>query len=1550
MSKNNLSMIVLIFLIKITISECEKNCSICSPDNTCLLCDITKSFILKDGVCKYGVVDFCNYLTIKGVCISCAKNSFLDPTTIKCVKIEKEKEIENCHFYQTAVSCITCEPGHYLKEGGCVKIDIPIANCDFYSHVDGKLCSACQEGFILSEDFTKCMVKIQAETCANFNYNKCTTCKEGYVPNENNYLIEYFNFSNEIESQDLMDFVLGLKLTNKFGKCIKIEVENCKVYKDYQNCDECIDGFFINENNLCITNPLDGIPNCNKYLSQLKCEECIVGYHLKSEGQCYKNSLIQKCLKYSQVSSKTLCVQCDTGYYLKIENECSQRAKEIFNCLIYNPVKETCQECKEHFKLSKDILNCFETITDCEIHSENSNKTALECTKCVDGYFWSNDLNKCTRGNKDLNCAVFANPTSCQICKEEYFLDGGVCKKHEVVTSCLNYNKEVGNKCNSCIDNTILFQFKNYCGNINEIENCRIYLDENSCDVCKDGFYYVTPKICTAIPENENCLQRDKETLNCNKCRINYYLLNGVCKSIKTYKSVNCAQDNRDGILLLKEYICDYCKENFFPNKILNTLMCFRDEIIENKIVRCNKYTSAYDCLECEEPYVLHNNTCIASCPNGSALILRKIEVTADKIKIISKNVCKVNTNNCQTLAPNIHTQAINPLYSCIKCNPGYLNIPVIDKFVNFHFDTDGTVYGNDRNGLVIYPGVTCLKENEDGKTINLIDNCEFYYEYDTDKYGCMKCNFGFRGQVTSITDIYFNTCTSMSSICDINTKYQGFQLNKVSALGTKYPLSLFFSCHKCVGTSVPTVFMNFDTKWKIAKNHLSGQVYSIDCLQITHSNFGIEQSKFFFMDTSIVYTPSQHARCGLIIVDVRYSDATQSNISNPDMTKAGAYCAACKPKFKSFPTNDPSNFMIYKCEEIQNCQASTWLNSCTQCENGYSWNFDNANKIIKFDECVNNSILNCAVGLLDGICIYCKKGYQLNLIGKCEKIHVPFCKDLFLDPYIEFSYTDVGGFFSGIFEILNKGQGCHNCETGYLPVKVDTPEYICSTNSFVGLKKDFDNIFYIDNCKLYGMLADNSLFCKECDENYILTSSSKCVLTSEYPNCEMPNDSNACEKCDSGFYLDGVACATGGISNCLIYQTSTACKNCGNNFYVQDGQCLPGAIHDCLVYTSKNICHTCKEGFIVLTDANSGSVCFPIETEKKCSQYDLNDYNKNILNCLKCNEGLILLDSGNFQRSKCQDTKISDSCLFYDIGDIISSSTLDCIQCELLYFIDENTRTCSLRSYKSTDCQKFVLNKDECEVCKLGFFLNPEKKCTKNPDGINNCRVYKNEKECRLCREGFYIIENFCAEVKVKIANCFWYEKEEKCVECQATHFLDKNSCVLGTANNCLGFKSPSECLQCKEGYGFSPDDEGKPICIERTIQNCYITQSFDVKKCKICNEGFFVNSDICDAVTTEIENCKFYLSAEQCAHCKPGFTLSLDYVKCSGDSKLVLVDPNCDNNVINGGLLCDGCKKEHFLDKGECKNVKILILKKDVFFVIKLILNVLCVLLGII
>ena len=83
-------------------------------------------------------------------------------------------------------------------------------------------------------------------------------------------------------------------------------------------------------------------------------------------------------------------------------------------------------------------------------------------------------------------------------------------------------------------------------------------------------------------------------------------------------------------------------------------------------------------------------------------------------------------------------------------------------------------------------------------------------------------------------------------------------------------------------------------------------------------------------------------------MINVNYSaNASQSDIANPSLDKAGIYCVACKPKFsKVLNDNFASTFpyMIYKCLEIENCFDSTWYNNCSLCNAGYTWEYDQTN------------------------------------------------------------------------------------------------------------------------------------------------------------------------------------------------------------------------------------------------------------------------------------------------------------------------------------------------------------------------------------------------------------------------------------------------------------------------------------------------------------------------------------------------------------------------------------------------------------------------------
>ena len=125
----------------------------------------------------------------------------------------------------------------------------------------------------------------------------------------------------------------------------------------------------------------------------------------------------------------------------------------------------------------------------------------------------------------------------------------------------MTYSLLEKNGCQTCENSFMLFQNTNFCELVTqEVPNCQKYISKSECDICKDGFYFVTTKICAEIPQEENCLQRVKEKPECEKCKYDFKLEGGKCVPLPKYLFEFCESDNRDGKLLFTEYICDNCK------------------------------------------------------------------------------------------------------------------------------------------------------------------------------------------------------------------------------------------------------------------------------------------------------------------------------------------------------------------------------------------------------------------------------------------------------------------------------------------------------------------------------------------------------------------------------------------------------------------------------------------------------------------------------------------------------------------------------------------------------------------------------------------------------------------------------------------------------------------------------------------------------------------------------------------------------------------------------------------------------------------------------
>lgn len=76
MNKNMNWLMIILLMMKTVLNECGKNCSICDSLNICLFCDVSSLYLLKGQTCVYSNIDFCERLTINGICLGCKKNYY----------------------------------------------------------------------------------------------------------------------------------------------------------------------------------------------------------------------------------------------------------------------------------------------------------------------------------------------------------------------------------------------------------------------------------------------------------------------------------------------------------------------------------------------------------------------------------------------------------------------------------------------------------------------------------------------------------------------------------------------------------------------------------------------------------------------------------------------------------------------------------------------------------------------------------------------------------------------------------------------------------------------------------------------------------------------------------------------------------------------------------------------------------------------------------------------------------------------------------------------------------------------------------------------------------------------------------------------------------------------------------------------------------------------------------------------------------------------------------------------------------------------------------
>ena len=141
-------------------------------------------------------------------------------------------------------------------------------------------------------------------------------------------------------------------------------------------------------------------------------------------------------------------------------------------------------------------------------------------------------------------------------------------------------------------------------------------------------------------------------------------------------------------------------------------------------------------------------------------------------------------------------------------------------------------------------------------------------------------------------------------------------------------------------------------------------------------------------------------------------------------------------------------------------------------------------------------------------------------------------------------------------------------------------------------------------------------------------------------------------------------------------------------------------------------------------------------------------------------------------------------------------------------------------------------------------------------------------EEENGTCKDG---TDEYCAKCE-----------NDKCTKCYGSYSQENGQCKAPATviEQCLIYKSSSECLTCKVGYyGTS--------CSVVIISKCLVVDLLDILKCKYCEgENPDSPSSTCNGNACKIENCRSCNGTgddQTCEICKDDMEPSSDKKSCN-------------------------------------------------------------------
>lgn len=1468
-----LKLLVIACLAESLRGACAKGCLSCSSEDTCIICDISNSYVLAEGACVVSTKTNCQVLSNSDSCVLCKAGYKVDENTGGCVAITTP--IANCLEHSTS-SCSMCSKGFYFNGTHCATPSPAITNCEYYQNGATIKCSLCGSGQVASEDGKTCAAN-PVSNCARVSGIVCNECASGTFFNLNFGLRGLQTFVPSAVTNYLNGLVWIYATRGGATVCEPSALENCLEKDSATACKTCSAGYFLDSTTkTCVAFPRPAIANCQVYDSLTTCYSCANRFYLvTSRANCAPVVAVENCVTYKGSETSTVCQECADAYYLS-GGACVARTKTVDRCLTKNKNADSCSACQTGYILNTLGDACLPQISNCASYSfSGSGSTAsMTCTKCASGFRLSSAnpgsvTAACTAGGI-ANCDEYQNGDGaavCSLCSASSFADGPTrCTLQPVQANCNTYNPSLEKACSVCVAETFLFTNMKSCAVIpaaSQIQNCAAYAEDGTCTRCADR-YYLNGNACSAITAT-NCLQATTST-NCVTCVSGYYVFNGSCFKNLLSITANCdevvtnsLQPNQNA----QNVECYACAAGSLTYKIRGDF-CFDSESkllnsapLNTDAACAIKSYDSQDCYMCSGGNAVSQgspDTCVtgSSCSNKVALF--ELASEGSNKLIYRRNSCSASSlTGCEVWGLNPSTLDL----SCSACASNTATYMDLDNTKSNLFGPSATPsnLASTFAPTSRFQKITaCLATTTIGS--GSASGCKYYASGDNNKGYCQQCPYGQTGtaatppvEAGTTIKAHFATCADITD-CTASSAKQGLDWT-----GNNY-----FNCHACNNSKFP-----------VAHIRSTGGFVTDKAANTCETITPIIQFCAFYLFT---YNAQ--------------NEKTQS-------------CYQCAPGYKL------SNGA---CVAISNCAtAGSWPGVCSVCATKSAWPVIEGTVDYATCQLSNAFGENCLVLNMGDVgateCLMCKKGYRLTPIGTCETASLPQCtgatvtlppssvsKALF--PSLLKLAIEDGGLF-----------GCPTCAAGY--TKAIGTYNVCLPSTSLGVSPLPTQL--IANCQKYVKNLD--ITCATCQPGYVLnTLQRKCTQASsnaKLANCQATDEAGA---------------------NCIA---------CADRFILSSGACVAGEIKNCKVYGQQGACTTCDDGYSLITRTDSTTFCMINPAGLTCLAYDLDDFKQAKLTCTSCPSGQKLATptfkttcaafnkiercTKYYESSLTEDNSLlCETCAAKsylsadkktckastDVANCqtYSSSSDACTACNTGFFLSAGK--CEENPKGIPGCAEYT-DATTCTACEGSTYLSSNT-CLPVTTAVANCARYSSATACSVCVSKFYLASNACTAGA--ISNCLTYSSQTTCTACEGRYYLANNACVAYPDEFCLKISGGS-CVSCPNGRYPSGLTCALPTA---TINNC---ASYDsATTCNACNVNYYAvtNRTLClnDMPSYVESGCvnSRQQSSMTCAMCGNGF-----YVSSTRTCTACPVNANCKQCDPSNPTKCLVCNTSAYM-----------------------------------